>query len=253
VESALAADIESLEIDYDYLFGWSDEGGFHLHHATPDQLIGGRWIDRFTWDSYYKFIIVRNPWDRAYSDYFWMMNDQVILGSFEDFIMKRGVFMQLGERTVKSYREDHLYSQSSYFTLAGQPVKFDRVLRFETLDKDLTEVAGDLGVSPKFFDKHLNVGRKWRPHYSRFYTKEQVELVRRVYHEDIQRFGYKFEDHKRRLDRIWMKWLLLHHPDRLRYLRCRFPRTFLFYRNITSVSRRLRQAFLKESSPLVKH
>ena len=48
------------------LFGWDDHLKLWLQHATPQQLLDNHLISEHHWNTYYKFIIYRNSWARAY-------------------------------------------------------------------------------------------------------------------------------------------------------------------------------------------
>ena len=74
--------------DFNSLFGWSEKHKLFLHHATPQELFDNNLIDEETWNKYFKFIIVRNPWESAYSDYFWFLRQQKVYDSFKNFLLK---------------------------------------------------------------------------------------------------------------------------------------------------------------------
>lgn len=155
------------------------------------------------WNSYYKFIIVRNPWDRALSDYRWVMKDRYIKDSFTNFLKAKGKFK--GVLTVKdrSYRGDHLKKQKEYFFLNGSQINYDSIIRFENTSAGFAEVINDLGLNKDFFDSKVNVG-KHKKQYSLGYSNRLMRLVSDLYSEDIEFLNYQFEDQRNLLQKLFV-------------------------------------------------
>jgi hypothetical protein len=180
--------------NYDILYGWCPKRRIHLQHATATQLLDTELICDETWNSYYKFAFVRNPWDRAYSDYLWFQKELKIRDSFRNFLTNSGNFSQcLTDNSDKFYRGDHLYPQSDYFSEEGL-YSLDYIGRFEHYADGIAHILNHLKISTPF-EIHLKEG-KYKGHYSRFYTKSRKRLVDSKYVQDIQRFNYSFEDRK---------------------------------------------------------
>src|SRR5690606_31521690 len=78
--------------NYELLYGWCPKRRIHLQHATPKELIETGLISQEEWNSYFKFAFVRNPWDRAYSDYLWIQKDRRVKGSFFNYLNGIGEF-----------------------------------------------------------------------------------------------------------------------------------------------------------------
>lgn len=182
--------------NYDVLFGWCPKRKLHLQHATAKQLLETELINEKQWATYFKFSIVRNPWDRALSDYYWIQKDRKIKGSFKDFILKRDVFEKfLTDDNSMHYRGDHLLQQSDFFDVEGQ-YALDYVGRFENLQKDIETMSKIIGVDSEF-KQHEKKSNKAYRHYSIFYTNSNKQLIQNVYNEDIERFEYSFDDKKK--------------------------------------------------------
>lgn len=196
IESAFGIDIsDNTEKNNRNLFGWNSTRQFFLQHATPQELLDGNFITQEIWDSYFKFIIVRNPYSRALSDYLWVMQDLKIAGSFEEFLTMDAAFGKMKDKTeIANYRADHLTKQIDYFFINGDEIRYDFVLRFENLQGDLNAVSTQLGLPSGFFDKQINTSKKKYEHYSYFYSKAKRKLVENKYAADLQFLGYIFED-----------------------------------------------------------
>jgi len=129
----------------------------------------------------YKFTCVRNPWDRMVSYYF-TPTQQVEVWDRKKF-----------KRIVLSAA-----SISDYLRLdknEDDPFKnIDCVIRFENLAGDFHALCATLGISPVTLPQY---NRSNREHYSSYYDDELRELVRERFVQEIERFGYTFEQRLR--------------------------------------------------------
>ncbi|HXG79736.1 MAG TPA: sulfotransferase family 2 domain-containing protein [Methyloceanibacter sp.] len=129
------------------------------------------------WNSYYKFSIERNPWDRQVSLYHWHYRDRGAKPSFDVFI--------------RSPLHRKISSNFDTYAIDGQ-VAADYVCRYESLERDLQRVLDEIGIDakvelPKAKASHRN-GRSWRD----YYTPTTRDIVGRWYAREIETFGYSF-------------------------------------------------------------
>lgn len=175
-----------------YLKGWDSIHKMHLQHAKASDLLDKKLIQEKVWDEYYKFTFVRNPWDRAYSDYLWMQKDRKLEGSFEDYILKRGVFEKhLTDVQSKHNRADHLFPQHEFVYDDQENCLVDYIGKFENLESDFDEICIQAGIE-KGQLPHEKKSTTKRLHYREFYTSAQRVLVAEKYAKDIELFGYEF-------------------------------------------------------------
>lgn len=187
--------------NYEVLYGWCPKRKIHLQHATSKQLLETELITEQTWDEYYKFTFVRNPWDRAYSDYLWIMNDTKIKDTFKEYIYKSGNFKEaLTNKESRNYRGDHLLQQTDFFDIDGF-FNLNFVGRFENLMGDLDVIKSKLNIS-KNFSRHDKKNLKRFKHYSQFYNLTKKRLVEEVFPNDINKLGYSFNHNKKGLKRL---------------------------------------------------
>jgi hypothetical protein len=129
----------------------------------------------------YKFTCVRNPWDRMVSYYF-TPTQQVESWDRKKF-----------KRVISSAA-----SIADYLRLdknEDDPFKnVDCVIRFENLAEDFQALCATLGISPIGLPRY---NRSNRDHYSNYYDDELRELVRERFVQEIERFGYTFEQRLR--------------------------------------------------------
>jgi len=138
-----------------------------------------------SFDSYRKFCVVRNPWDRAVSLYFWRKNrpDAQRLErdmSFADFVRKTS---------------PDILSDFEIYTINGAAA-IDRFVRYENLDVDLTAALAEMGI-PEISLPHAKSGtRKTKDHYSLIYDDESVARIADVCAWEIENLSYEFEDRR---------------------------------------------------------
>lgn len=178
---------------YDIHYGWCPKRKIHMQHATPHQLLELGLLDESTWNNYFKFTVVRNPWSRAESGYRWIRSTRKIRDSFENYITASGKYKTiLTDNSNKRYRGDHLNKQTDYLNLKGVN-DIDRVLRFENFQNDMKSLLQNLELS------HLQIpyakkGKRKKKHYSLFYNEEKKALIEKYYKDDIDQLDYEFID-----------------------------------------------------------
>jgi hypothetical protein len=155
---------------------------FGLHtHATASQV--REVVGRKTFDSYYKFAIERNPWDR-----------QVSLYAHRQW--KRGRPVDHFDRDMRSliYRSTEYVRLNNWSVYAiGREIVADRVLRYERLDEEIDELVTTLGLPGPLDMPRLRSYATERPHYSTYYSDSTRDLVARWYAKEIEALGYRFE------------------------------------------------------------
>jgi hypothetical protein len=155
----------------------------HYNHA-PASLIRAR-IGPQSYDSYRKFCVVRNPWDRAVSLYFWRKNrpgseklDEEM--SFAEF--------------VRDTPADVL-SDAHIFTIDGAAA-VDRFVRYENLAEDLTTALAELGLPAIDLPWAKSGTRETKDHYSWIYDDESEARIRELCAWEIDNLGYEFDDRR---------------------------------------------------------
>lgn len=141
-----------------------------------------------TLDSYLKFTLERNPWDRAVSRYFWQKHRWERNGHTGFPTLSE--YLRFLERD-----KPHWLSNWGHYTIDGR-IAVDRVLRYENLSSELATLQADLaiGASIALPARRAKGGyRSDRLHYSELLSDHDRRLVRRVCAPEIEAFGYRFE------------------------------------------------------------
>lgn len=157
--------------------------GLHVHASAKHiRSILGKQI----FDSYFKFAVERNPWDRQVSLYNHRLakRGQEDVSGF-DAAMQSRTYSLMHHNKLKNW---HVYS-------IGNEVVADQVLDYHRLQEDLPALAAKIGL-PDLSLKRRNAHGGQRPHYSTFYSDHSRDLVGRWYSNEIEHFGFTFEDRR---------------------------------------------------------
>lgn len=179
-----------------HLMGWDDDGmkqftGYH-QHATASQIRAKMGGDLF--DSYFKFVFVRNPYDFIVSLY------SYILQAKNHRLHKLVTGMDFS-RFLNWYIDSHPQRQLDFVAgPQGKPLLVDCIGRFETLEKDVAIIQRSLGIQPVDSLKHKNssLTRNGR-NYKEYYNDENKCLVENYFKEDLTCFGYHFDGFQREI------------------------------------------------------
>jgi hypothetical protein len=177
------------------LFG--NNGAGHHSIATFQQV-----FDAPSFEHYFKFTFVRNPWDRLLSAWRFLraggFNDtdrrwaRRHLSEFPDF----GTFVRhwLTPENARSWV--HFRPQTDFLRLDNGRPGVDFVGRYELIDTDFRQVCDQLGINAPL--STLNVAPAPRRDYRTAYGSESRAIVANVYAQDIGELGYDFDGIKGR-------------------------------------------------------
>jgi hypothetical protein len=178
------------------------KGPERLAHLTAREYVGCGHVDQATFDRYYKFAFVRNPWDRLVSEYeYRKLQPQTTFRAFVENSFR--------DRDDYSDASRHITPQIEFLTGERGDLLVEFVGRFETLNSDFEHVARKLGLPPANLPhRNSSSGRgavarlrrlltgpapdKPRP-YQDYYDPELRDRVGDYYAEDVERFGYTFD------------------------------------------------------------
>ena len=168
--------------------------GEQPHHYRAIQYRAMYGIRRY--NAMFKFAFVRNPWDRLYSawsylsgggwshfDHRWYIENIARYEDFNTFIRQ-----WLTEDSISEHI--HFWPQSWFLCDKHGRVIVDYVGRFENLADDYEVVSRRLGIGSPL--KQLNTSSR-KANYTEIYEPDTIDLVTRVYQQDIDLFGYRFD------------------------------------------------------------
>ena len=148
--------------------------GWPFQHATVDQLLRSRYAPLFT--EYYTFTILRHPFDRMISEYFWSWK-----GDFWSFL-----------------QSPHARSTCNWdlVTTGKKLAPFSKIVFWENLLEGLGEVAEGIGIPPpEELPRALSGYRKDKRPWREFFSQEQISYCRWNFPLEVElhrQLGYKF-------------------------------------------------------------
>lgn len=136
-------------------------------------------------DSYLKFCVVRNPYDKVVSQFWWQLKDRNATMAARDFADIRKAFnwwVNTG---------GNLSPDRDKLTVNGQ-ICIDHFLRYERLWPDVAELCAKLGIErcPSDLGSYKSENRKRPEPFQAYYEPAAARRVARVFKWKIERFGY---------------------------------------------------------------
>ncbi|HKL50548.1 MAG TPA: sulfotransferase family 2 domain-containing protein [Wenzhouxiangellaceae bacterium] len=136
------------------------------------------------WRSYFKFCFVRNPFDRAVSDYIWRTRKK------ENAVMTFREFLdQLSRRDFTSSTIPRHFDNWPIYTIDNR-IAVDFIGRFERLEEDLARVFEFLGLDRRILVHAKSMPRQKR--YQDWYGDPERSLVERLFANELREFEYRF-------------------------------------------------------------
>jgi hypothetical protein len=155
-----------------------------FYNHMPAWLVQQR-VSAHVWNSYFKFCVERNPWDKVLSHYHMAASRAGGSLSLDQYLAK-------GRYPINYFR---------YTDRSGKRIIVDRVVRYENLMSDLAEVFSHVNVP---FEGSLGVRAKSeyrtdRTPYQSVFNDAQRKIVEQAFAREIELHGYCFEPNHRRV------------------------------------------------------
>jgi hypothetical protein len=137
-------------------------------------------------EDYFKFAIVRNPFDWVISWYFYRKT-RLNKNNTKNISFKEW----LADENSSAYNTKGIGLTLSQYDIitCNKNIKIDFIGKFENLQKDFNIICDKIGI-PQQQLPHIN--RSKHKHYTEYYDDETREIVAEKYAKDIEYFRYKF-------------------------------------------------------------
>lgn len=146
-------------------------------------------------DEYFKFTIVRNPWDRIVSAYHflkeggfnntdavWFKKNLETYEDFNDFVLK-----WVCKENIFKFM--HFIPQHCFLGNEGK-LLVNKVYKFEKINEMYNDINNRFNLN--LFDLHKNKTKNRKSNYRSYYNNNTKNIVANVYRKDIELFNYKF-------------------------------------------------------------
>jgi len=182
-------------------FGWPG-------HKDISQYAGE--LNPEVFQSYFKFAVVRNPWERLVSEYnfqkknkrpkkdkLFIFDDRGAKRGFADWV--RTAFANPHHYNGEDWAGDvskhiHRWSPQVDWISVNGKIAVDFIARLENIAEDFRQIRKKIGLPPA---KMPWRNSKWHWHYSNYYDDAMREMVAQYYARDIEAFGYRYEKRSR--------------------------------------------------------
>ena len=154
-----------------------------LQHLTARLIRDEIGAEKF--EEYFKFTIVRNPWDKAISQFFYMQHREDLrdfIGMKVDDSFKKYLQLTAGKLHVQWEKQHRFFLDDNGENLVNY------LGHLECFDQDATSILDHLNINATI--PHVNATQ--HRHYTEYYDQESREMVADQYREDIRILGYSF-------------------------------------------------------------
>ena len=164
---------------------------FVMNHPHPPIGVVKDFIGTESWNNFFKFAFVRNPWSLAVSRYHW--NKRGVDCSVEDF----NNFLTKYCSDEAHWGPAHYYVndlQQNYITLDGKE-EINFIGKLETLKDDFETICSILNLPAlKLSRGKGNYKPKHFKHYTEYYNDNTRALVERYFSSDVNMFEYTYDE-----------------------------------------------------------
>ncbi|NNE37135.1 MAG: hypothetical protein HKN08_02430 [Gammaproteobacteria bacterium] len=143
----------------------------------PSILVKNRAKD--IWDTYFKFTIDRNPWDKTISHFYWVKKNKSEKFTFHQY-MKEGNYCL----------NFPLYTESS-----NSKVLVDEIMKYENLEGDFSSVLQRLNIPFDNLSKENAKTRSNKSDYKKFFSGENeiyIDKISEIFKHEINLLDYSF-------------------------------------------------------------
>lgn len=158
-----------------YKFIYHEHQAAKFKHMSAERCM--RLVGKAAWSEYFTFAFVRNPWDRAASAYIkhYHNSELDLKEGFNAWIKAKVSIAQV----------------SQFIADDNNQIAVDYVGRFENIEQDFNHICDKLKINVRL--PHKNKSTRSRQ-YQDLYTKETKEIIANLAKQDIELFGYKFDN-----------------------------------------------------------
>ncbi len=135
------------------------------------------------WNSYFKFCVIRNPYDRAISSFYFRCNE-----------VKKKDYSDQHPKIFESWlKENRLGGTARHFSIDGE-MCLDYLIRYEHLHEDLEVVCRKLDIpwDPSELPKYKSKSRPAKATAARLYNAVTKAIVEERLQEELELLDYEF-------------------------------------------------------------
>jgi len=177
-------DLEQVGLFVDKRFPWEDLAAIRHGHLSLQQV--RPYLGDEAFSGYFKFAFVRNPFDRFVSYCAFMLRGGDVFEQQPQAVMRHFLF--------EKPPEHHILFQPQASLLVGEDGKTlmaDQIGHVEDMQGSYDAICARIGIPSRPLDR-VNGSR--HGDYRHYYDQDLIEGVAARYAQDLELFGYSFED-----------------------------------------------------------
>lgn len=156
---------------------------FSLQHLTP-KLLRKHPVSKNVYNEYTTFTVIRNPYERVLSEYFWLHK----LRKIDISICSQSHFLDWFNDFFKVIDKDHKLSQCNYVFDEDGTQAVDHILRLENINNDLKFLLKNLDNPPPFSNlPKCNRSKR----IDNILSDSAKKAIADLYKEDFERLNYE--------------------------------------------------------------
>jgi len=183
------------------------------NHITPEEIKIR--IDPEIWKEYFKFTIIRNPWDQVVSRYFWNKHkaaslkglityDAIISNVINPrayYYLLENLMQKISRKLLSLFLDDFeifllfyekRWKNTRYYFDSNENPICDFYLKFENLEDDYKTVCNKLGIPFEKLPLTKNKLRKEKRNFAQYYSRFSNRKLRSLLKKEIEFFSYEF-------------------------------------------------------------
>jgi hypothetical protein len=141
-------------------------------------------MDEIKWNEYFKFVFVRNPYDRAVSGWNYNMETNKLNIDFNIY---------MGMESIVSDDEYWHCFLPQYASVIDENGDYfvNFVGKFETLEEDFQKILKKIGFKKILHNPEIKKNNRKHNSYKKYYDQKTLDIVNKIYEKDFELFGYK--------------------------------------------------------------
>ena len=185
----------------------SDKKSAYFYHANASVVKDEFMMCQYDWNSYFKFAIVRNPWDRVVSAYFyrkkmankWKTNPpkdkfyKDVNDSFSYELANSENFKDWVQKFLVNNDKEIVTHQYKYVTDENNNIIVDFIGKIENIKSDIDFIFKQINLNDLTLPQ---MNQSNRGNYIQYYDQYTTDLISDYYSTDINLFNYSFGDGK---------------------------------------------------------
>lgn len=175
------------QLDREHLYGQDLQ---HMTAAALQELLQPHGL----FEPYFKFSIIRNPWERlvsvfAWSNQKWAKGQELSDEEFETSVRQLHAAFEASRTQGQALQvAPHFRPQVHFLVDRNRQPLVNFIARYENLGEDWARIRQKIGIQA---DLPLRMRSHHRP-YESYYSTATRAMVAQIYADDIAAFGYQF-------------------------------------------------------------